>query len=123
VLAALLALEAVALWALAVWELVELLTQPAASEASAIALLVLIVIAAAWVSAIAISVLREHSWVRGAAVVWQVVQVAVGIGFLQGADANVALGLALIVPAVVVVALLFTPSVMVATGARAAGAR
>ena len=120
-LAALLALEAVALWATAVWELVEVLTQPAASEASAIALLVLIVIAAVWVSAITVNVLRHHGWVRGAAVTWQIVQVAVGVGLLQGADPNVPLGLALIIPSIVVVALLFTPAVLTATGAREAG--
>lgn len=123
VLAALLALEALALWVVAGWELVELLTRPAASEAGAIALLTLTVVAATWVSAIAVNVLRGRGWVRGAAVTWQVVQVAVGIGFVQGADANIALGLALILPSVVVVGLLFAPSVMVATGARDAGAR
>jgi hypothetical protein len=119
-LAALLALEAVALWATAVWELVEVLTQPAASEASAVALLVLIVIAATWVSAIAVNVLRHRAWVRGAAVTWQIVQVAVGIGLLQGIGANVAVGLALIIPSEVVVALLFTPAGLTATGAREA---
>lgn len=118
VLAALLALEALALWATAVWELVEVLTQPAASEASAIALLVLILIAATWVSAIAVNVLRHHGWVRGAAVTWQIVQVAVGVGLLQGADPNVPLGLGLLIPSVAVVVLLFTPSVMAATGAK-----
>lgn len=123
VLTCLLALEAVALWATAVWELVELLTQPAASEAGAIALLVLIVIAAIWVSAIAVNVLRQRGWIRGAAVTWQLVQAAVAVGLLQGADANLPLGLGLLIPSVAVVALLFTPSVMAATGAKEAGAR
>jgi hypothetical protein len=123
VLAALLALEALALWLVAGWELIELLTQPAASEAGAIALLVLVIIAATWVSAIAVNVLRSRGWIRGAAVTWQVVQVAVGIGFLQGVDANIGLGLALIIPSILVVGLLFTPSVLAATGAKDAGAR
>jgi hypothetical protein len=123
VLAGLLALEALALWVTAVWELVALLTQPAASEASAIALLVLILIAATWVSAIAVNVLRHRGWVRGAAVTWQIVQAAVGVGLLQGIGANVAVGLALIIPAVIVVALVFTPAVLAATGAKEAGTR
>lgn len=123
ILAALLALEAVALWGAAVWELVEALTQPASSEAGAFALLALVVIAAIWVSAIAFNVLRGRGWIRGAAVTWQLVQVAVAVGLLQGADANIPLGLALLLPSLAVIALLFTPSVMAATGAKEAGAR
>jgi hypothetical protein len=116
VAAALLALEAITLWGVVVWQVIELLTATPASYTSAIALLVIALIAAAWVSAIALNVLRHRSWIRAAAVTWQLLQVAVGIGLFQGVDANPVLALAIIIPSVVVIGLMFVPSVMTATG-------
>ncbi|MGO4692521.1 hypothetical protein [Glaciibacter sp. 2TAF33] len=116
VAAVLLALEAITLWGVVVWQVVELLTATPTSFTSAIALLVIALIAAVWVSAIALNVLRHRSWVRAAAVTWQLLQIAVGIGLFQGVDANPGLGLAIIVPSVVVIGLMFVPSVMAATG-------
>lgn len=115
VLVILLTLESLALWGVAIWQVVELLSARPASYASAIALLVLVLVAAVWVSAIARGVLRRRSWARGAAVTWQLVQIAVGIGMFQGADARPDLGVALIAPSLVVIGLLFTPGVIAAT--------
>ena len=84
---------------------------------SAIAILVLLLIAATWVSAIALNVLRHRSWIRGAAVTWQLVQIAVAFGAFQGMYARPDIGWALLVPSIVVIVLLFVPSVMAATGA------
>lgn len=117
VLAVLLAVEAITLWGVAVWQVTELLTAKPASLTSAIAILVIVLIAAAWVSAIALNVLRHRSWVRAAAVTWQLLQIAIGIGLFQGVDANPVLGLAIVMPSVLVIGLLFVPSVMTATGA------
>jgi hypothetical protein len=116
VLAVLLALEAITLWGVAVWQVIELLTAKPASFISAVAILVIVLIAAAWVSAIALNVLRHRSWVRAAAVTWQLLQIAVGIGLFQGVDANPVLGLAIVVPSLAVIGLMFVPSVMSATG-------
>lgn len=116
VAAALLTLEAVTLWGVVVWQVIELLTATPASYTSAIALLVIALIAAAWVSAIALNLLRRRSWIRAAAVTWQLLQIAVGIGLFQGADANPLLGWVIVVPSVVVIGLMFVPSVMTATG-------
>jgi phosphoglycerol transferase MdoB-like AlkP superfamily enzyme len=113
-LTVLLSLEAAVLWAVSVWQVFELLTDRPASFASAVAILVILVIAALWVTAMAVGVLRRRPWIRGAAVTWQLVQLAVGVGMFQGADARPDLGWALVVPAVVVIALLFTPGVVAA---------
>jgi hypothetical protein len=116
VLAVLLAVEAITLWGVAVWQVLELLTAKPASLTSAVAILVIVLIAAAWVSAIALNVLRRRSWIRAAALTWQLLQIAIGVGFFQGVDANPVLGLAIVIPSLVVIGLLFVPSVMTATG-------
>lgn len=109
--------EALLLWAVTIWQIIELLTDTPASLPSAIAILVLLLIASTWVSAIALNVLRHRSWIRGASVTWQLVQIAVAIGAFQGIYARPDIGWALLIPSVVVIVLLFTPSVMAATGA------
>lgn len=62
----------------------ELLTQPALSLASSVALLVMAVLAAAALIALTVGVWREQSWVRGPVTVWQVLQVAASVVILQG---------------------------------------
>ena len=98
--------------------LIELLTVRPDSYPSAVALLVLSLVAAAWLGAVVLGALRGRAWIRGAAVTWQVLQVAVGVGSLRGQFAEPAIGWALIVPAVLVVGLLLTPRVVAATAAR-----
>lgn len=115
VLAALLAAEALLVWAAAAWLVVELLTATPSSPAGAVAILVLVVVAAVWVSAIAWGALRARSWIRGAALTWQLVQIFVAIGCFQGLYARVDLGWALLLPSLAVIVLLFTPRVLAAT--------
>ena len=117
-LVVLLAAEALLLWSAVVWLILELLTDQPASFASAIAILVLAVIAAVWVSTIAVATLRTRPWIRAAAVTWQLMQVFVAIGCFQGLYAQPGLGWALLVPSVLVVILLFTRSVLAATSPR-----
>jgi hypothetical protein len=114
----LLGAEAALLWAAVVWLILELLTDQPTSFASALAILVLAVIAAAWVTTITVATLRGRSWIRAAAVTWQLVQVFVAIGCFQGLYARPDLGWALLVPSVLVLVLLFTRSVIAATGTR-----
>jgi hypothetical protein len=114
-LAALLFLECALLTAAAVFVLVELLVAPADSVASAIALLILALIAALWLGVIAVNTLRGRSWIRGAAVTWQLLQIAIGIGSFQGLFARPDIGWLLVIPAIVVLVLLFTPPVVAAT--------
>ncbi|TFD77377.1 hypothetical protein E3T48_09045 [Cryobacterium fucosi] len=114
-LATLLAAEAALLWAAAAWLVLELIMATPVSLASALAILVLVLIAAAWVTAIAINSLRRRTWIRGAAVTWQLVQIAVAVGCFQGLYARADLGWALLLPSLAVLALLFMPRVIAAT--------
>ena len=114
-LTALLAAEALLLWVAAGWLVFELLTETPASVASAVAILVLVLIAAIWVSAIARGALRGRPWIRGAALTWQLLQVFVAIGCFQGLYARPDLGWALLLPSIAVIVLLFTPRVLAAT--------
>ncbi|HWH25754.1 MAG TPA: hypothetical protein VNT53_03830 [Pseudolysinimonas sp.] len=108
----LLAAELVLVAAITVVLIVDLLTARAASLPSAVALTVLAVIATAWLAAILIGVFRGQAWVRGAAIVWQVLQFAVGIGALQGALAQPVWGWPLIAASTLTFVLLLTRPVV-----------
>jgi hypothetical protein len=110
VVSGLLVLEAVAVVALLVWLVVDLLTMQPSSLATAIALIVIVAIAAAWLSAVALASLRHAPWSRASAIVWQVLQVSIAVGAFQGLFARPDLGWALLVPAITVIGLLlWTP--------------
>jgi hypothetical protein len=90
--------------------LVELLTVRPVSYPSAIALVVLAFVAAAWLGAIVVGTWRQQTWIRSAAVVWQVLQFAIGAGAITGAFSNPALGWPLVVAAIATfLLLLVTP--------------
>ena len=114
----LLAAEAALLAVATAYLLIEILTVQPDSYAAAAAILLLTLIATVWLGAIVVGALRGRGWIRGAAIVWQVLQIAVGVGSLQGTFANPSVGLWLIVPAVLVVVLLLVPSVVAVTSAR-----
>ncbi len=115
VLALIVFAECALLVAATVFLVVELLVATPTSYATAIALTVLVAIGAIWVGVIAVNLLRRHAWTRGATVVWQILQIAVAIGMFQGAYARPDLGWLLLIPSIVVLVLLFTPSVRDAT--------
>lgn len=117
-LVVMLALECGALVAAACYLVVELLVARPDSFASAVALLVLVLLAAVWLGIMAVHTLRGRSWTRGGAITWQVLQIAVGIGSFQGAFARPDIGWLLIIPALLVLVLLFTPPVVEATRRR-----
>ena len=114
----LLGAEAALLWAAVIWLILELLTDQPTSFASALAILAIAGIAAAWVTTITVATLRGRSWIRAAAVTWQLVQVFIAIGCFQGFYARPDVGWALLVPSVLVIVLLFTRSVVEATSTR-----
>lgn len=107
--------ECALLVAAVVYLVIELLIDEPASFASAIALTVCVAIAAVWLAVVAVNTLRAASWIRGAIITWQVLQVAVAIGAFQGFYARPDIGWALLIPAVAAVILLFTKPVMAAT--------
>jgi hypothetical protein len=101
-----------------VYLVVELIIATPSSIASAVALLILAAMATVWLAVIGANVLRGRAWTRGAAIVWQVLQGAVAIGCFQGVLAQPDIGWVLLVPALVVLVLLFTPPVVAATSIR-----
>ena len=114
-LAVLLFAECALLVAATVYLVVELLIATPASLASALFLTVLTGIAAAWLGVIAVNTLRASPWIRGAAITWQVLQIAVAIGCFQGFFARPDIGWALLIPAIAALVLLFTRPVLAAT--------
>ncbi|PSL38841.1 hypothetical protein CLV49_2470 [Labedella gwakjiensis] len=111
----LVAMEALALGIAVVVLLVDVVTLTPSSLASAIALIVLTAVAAAWVSWIAVSLRRGAPWARGGAVFWQLVQLAVALGAIQGSFAQPLIGAAIAAPSILVLVLMCTRSVMLHT--------
>jgi hypothetical protein len=118
-----LALEALALVAVVVWLVIDLLTVEPSSYATAIALLVLVLIGAVWMVAVAIGSLRRASWARASAIVWQVLQVSIAVGAFQGLFARADVGWILLVPAITVIGLLLWTPVRLAYTAYGDGER
>lgn len=101
-----------------VYLVIELLVDIPTSYASAVAILVLAIAAAIGIGVAAVHLLRGNSWARGAALVWQILQMSIGVGSLQGASARPDVGWLLIIPALAVLVLLFTRPVLEATTRR-----
>lgn len=114
-LVVLLTLEGLLVAAAAVWLLIELLTVRPDSYASAVAILVLVVLATIWVLATALGAFRAQGWSRASAVTVQVLQLAVAVGCFQGLYAEPALGWTLLIPAVAGILLALSPQVVRAT--------
>ncbi|WP_348786876.1 hypothetical protein [Leifsonia sp. NPDC080035] len=115
VLAVILGLESALVAGAAVWLLVELLTETPESYTTAVAIVVLVVLAAAWVILTLVGILRLRGWARASTVTIQILMLAVAVGSFQGIFARPDLGWALLVPAVVAGVLALTPSVVRAT--------
>lgn len=111
----LLCAEALLLWAAVLWFVFELLTATPSSLAGALVILAIVAIAAIGVSVVAGGAARGRSWMRSPAVTWQLMQIAVAIGFFQGLYSRPDLGWLLLIPSVLVLVLLFTPRVIDAT--------
>ncbi|WP_223694713.1 hypothetical protein [Leifsonia poae] len=108
-------IEALGVIGVTVWLLVELLTVEPVSYPGAVAIVVLVAIAAAWVVATAIGALQAGSWARASTVTIQILLIAVAVGSFQGFYARPDLGWALLVPALVGIVLALTPQVIKAT--------
>ena len=115
VLSALIFLEAALVVGATAFLVFELVTVTPDSLASALALTVLTALAAGWVTAIAVGLLRGRAWSRGAAIVWQVLQIAVAVGAFQGSFARPEVGWLLLLPALAALVLLFSRPVVDAT--------
>lgn len=103
---------------LAVTLVIELLVATPTSFASAVALTVLAVVAAVWLGAVVVGTLRGQAWIRSAAIVWQVLQFAVGASAISGTFSTPAIGWPLVAVALVTFVLLLTKPVVDATSHR-----
>lgn len=115
VLTVILSLETVLVVGVACWLVYELLTQTPESYPSAVAIVVLVLLAAAWLIATLVGILRRRSWARASALTIQILQLAVAVGCFQGFYARPDVGWALLVPAVVAGILAVSPAVVRAT--------
>ncbi len=114
----LLSVELLGVGSLAGTLLIETLTTRTATFGAGIALTIVAFIAAASLTAIVVGTYRGQAWTRAAAIVWQVLQVAVGVGALQGQVAQPGWGWPLIILAALVFLLLFAKSVIASTSDR-----
>lgn len=114
-LAAVIFLEAAMVTLLAAFLVYELITEVPLSVGSALFMIVLVALAAGWLYVIGVGILHAKPWVRSAALTWQILQIAVAIGSFQGLFARTDIGWILLLPALVVIILLFTKSVITAT--------
>ncbi len=82
------------------------------SIASAIGLVLIAMATTAWIGVTTIGFVQGRAFARGSAVVWQVLQGAVGLASNQGLFARPDIASGLLVPALIALALLlFSPSV------------
>lgn len=103
--AAILSLEALAAIAVTALLVCELGAGSADSTSTAIGLVVMSAGAALWITATVIGFVRGRSFSRGSALVWNVLQAALGIASNQGFFARPDIGSALLIPALVVIAM------------------
>lgn len=104
--AVLVALEGLAIAALAIWQVGALIAGDTGSIESAIALLVLTAIGAAAVISFGVATWRGLSWGRSGGIVTQLLILAVALGAVTGAYADAMTGLILALPAVATLVLL-----------------
>lgn len=114
-LAVIVGAEALVMAGVVLWLVLELLTVRPSSYETALAILVLAAIAAVFLSFVTVHLLRAAPWTRAATLTWQLLQVVIAIGCFQGMVATPVIGWYLLVPAVLALVLLFSPTVVAAT--------
>jgi hypothetical protein len=108
VASALLGLEGVAVFVLAGWQVVALVTGDTDDAVSSVALVVLTTIGALALVAFAVAVFLGHSWGRSGGIVAQLLILAVALGAATGPTAVPATAVATAAPAVLALVALFT---------------
>jgi hypothetical protein len=104
--ALILALETLGVAVLTGFLVFEVVTENPDSMATAIGLVVVVGLALVWIGATTVAFLRGKASSRGSAVVWQVLQAALGIASNQGLFARPDVGSALLLPAIAVIGVL-----------------
>lgn len=112
IVAALVGLEALVMVASAAVLWIDIFTGQARSLPIAIALAALVLLVAVWLVFVGLRLLQNQRWSRHAAIFWQTCQLAVASASFTGRGASPGIGVALLIPAVAVLVLLFTRPVL-----------
>ncbi len=112
---AILAIELLALLAIVLAYVVATLSGEVKSLPTMLALTALGLILAVWLTFAIKALSAGRRWARNAAIFWQLVQLTIAWGSFTGQFANAAIGVALIIPSIAVIGLLFEKTVFAAT--------
>jgi len=110
-LAAVLTIEAALVLAATALTIVQFAAHGAKVEADGFAFVACLVIGFLWVGLAAVGVWLVKRWARGLTIVWQLIQLAIGVGALEGLLAGPLEGVVLIVLGLVGIVLVITPGV------------
>lgn len=110
-LVTILALEAVFLAVVTVALTVELVGQQADFPVTALALVGLTALVVVWLVAMTAGVWRARAWTRGSILVYHFLQLAIGVGSLQGFVPRPDIASWIIIPSVVGIVLALTPPI------------
>lgn len=110
-LALVLVVEAAALLVYLIVVVTELVRADASNAVNGLAYVIIALIAVIWVAGSAVAVLRRQPWVRGAVITWQLIQLVIGAGCLEGLVGVPSAGWLLIAAGVVGFALVVSPPV------------
>lgn len=121
VLAILVGLEALGTTAYAGWYAAQFFVAKIESLAGALFLLALFILCAVWLWSLAIGLFRARRWVRSGTIVWQTIQVVVGVSMINAEGDWLFVALGMIVLGLGCGALMFTPSVTKATARTSTG--
>ncbi|HEY0247556.1 MAG TPA: hypothetical protein VGC45_04760 [Gryllotalpicola sp.] len=111
VLAVIVSVEAVLVLLATVLAVGQFFGHGAKVEADGAAYLVCLAIGCLWVGVAAVGLWFAQPWVRGLVITWQLVQLAVGVGAMQGLLAGPLVGILLLVLGLAGIGLVFTPAV------------
>jgi hypothetical protein len=107
-----LAIESLAVLGFGLWMLLDLFVGQAKSLPAALTLIVLYLAAGSWVAYLAHGVRKGARWARSGAIFWQTCQLFLASQSFTGRGASPLIGIALIVPSVIVLALMFSKPVL-----------
>lgn len=110
-LAVVLSIEAVLVLAATVLTVIQFASQGAEFAADGAAFIVALVIGFLWVGVAAVGVFLTRSWSRGLTITWQLIQLAVGVGAMEGLLAGPLVGIVLLVLGLLGIVLVLTPGV------------
>ena len=110
-LAVVLSIEAVLVLTATLITVVQFASHGAQIPADGIAFIVCLAIGVVWVAVAAVGVFLRRSWSRGLAITWQLIQLAAGVGALEGLLAGPPVGVVLLVLGLLGLVLVLTKGV------------